>query len=226
MTERGRAVLDELRGLANPANAVGMARFGINSTGTLGISIPTLRALARRLGRDHELAIELWASGLHEARILAAFVDEPARVDDAQLEAQVLDLDSWDVCDQWCSSVVWRTSFALAKVRAWADRPEEFVRRASFALIASLAVHDKKLTDADFIALLPLIERAADDDRNFVKKAVNWALRQIGKRNRALNAAAVETAQRLVARPERAARWIGRDALRELTSDAVQARLA
>lgn len=225
MTQRGRAVLDELRGLANPTNIAGMARFGINPNGTLGISMPTLRRIGRRLGRDHELALELWGTGVHEARILASLVDEPARVTDAQLEAQVRDLDSWDVCDQWCLSLVWRTPLALEKVRAWAERPEEFVRRAAFALVASLAAHDKGLPDAAFVALLPLVEQAADDERNFVKKAVSWALRGIGKRNRALNTAAVETARRLAARAERPARWVGSDALRELTSDAVQARL-
>ncbi|HZQ97525.1 MAG TPA: DNA alkylation repair protein [Chloroflexota bacterium] len=218
-------LLAELRALANPANVAGMARYGINTVGTLGITIPTLRRIARRHQGDHALALCLWASGLHEARILAAFVDHPAQVVDAQLEAQVADLDSWDVCDQWCG-LVWRTPFVHRKIDAWARRPEQFVRRAAFALVAELAAHDRGMPDAAFVPLLALVEAHADDDRNYVKKAVDWALRGIGKRNRALNALAVETARRLSERPERAARWIGRDALRELRSAAVQSRLA
>jgi 3-methyladenine DNA glycosylase AlkD len=219
------AVLEELRGLANPANVAGMARFGISPTGTLGISIPSLRKIARRVGRDHELARCLWASGVHEARILAAFVDEPALVTDEQLEAQVRDLDSWDVCDQWCMALVCRTPFAQTKIVEWAERPEEFVRRAAFAVAAALAGLGKKTPDGELLAMLPLIEQAADDPRNFVKKAVSWALRGIGKRNRALNAAAIATAERLAVSQERAARWVGNDALRELRSEAVQSRL-
>lgn len=219
------AVLAELRGVANPTNVAGMARFGINPNGTLGISIPNLRRIARRVGPDHGLALCLWASRVHEARILAAFVDDPEMVTEAQLEGQVLDLDSWDVCDQWCMALVCRTPFARRKVVEWAERPEELVRRAAFAVVASLARLEKRASDEELVAMLPLVERAADDPRNYVKKAVSWALRGIGKRNWALNAVAVATAERLAARKEHAARWVGNDALRELRSEAVQARL-
>ncbi|MBI3945290.1 MAG: DNA alkylation repair protein [Armatimonadetes bacterium] len=213
---RPEDALDRLRALANPANVAGMARFGINSHHTLGIPIPALRKLAREAGRDHALADALWESGVHEARILAALVDDPALVTEEQMERWVAGFDSWDVCDQVCSNLLDRTPFAYRKAAEWSARPEEFVKRAGFALMAALAVHDKAAPDAAFLAFLPLIERETGDDRNFVKKAVNWALRQIGKRNGGLRGAAIETARRVRGQGSRSARWIASDALREL----------
>jgi 3-methyladenine DNA glycosylase AlkD len=220
-----RQVMRELRARANPDNVAGMARFGINPHRTLGISMVELRKLARRVGKNHALAQQLWASGLHEARILACLVDEPAQVDEAQLESWVKDFDSWDVCDQCCGSLFDKTPYAYRKAMQWSKREEEFVKRAGFVLMASLAVHDKRAPDAAFEKFLPALVRAADDPRNFVKKAVNWALRQIGKRNRELNVRAIETARQIQALESSTARWIAADALRELTSAAVQKKL-
>jgi 3-methyladenine DNA glycosylase AlkD len=219
-------ILARLRALANPDNVAGMARFGINPENTLGISMPVLRALAREAGRDHELARQLWASGLHEARILAALVDAPRWVTAAQMEEWAGDLDSWDVCDQVCSNLFDRTPWAYEKAAEWSGRSEEFVKRAGFVLMAALAVHDKKAPDAAFEPFLAIIRREAADGRNFVKKALNWALRGIGKRNRRLNGLAIQTAQGIQQSDSKAARWVAADALRELTSAAVQQRLS
>jgi len=218
-------VLDRLHALADPEAKEGMARFGIEKGKALGVNIPTLRALAQDIGRDHVLAEELWASGIHEARILAALVDDPKLVNEEQMERWAVEIDSWDVCDGVCSTLFDRTPFAYAKAEEWSARDEEFVKRAGFVLIAALAVHDKQAPDERFLEMLPLIEREAHDERNFVKKAVNWALRQIGKRNRSLNGAAIEAGERIRAQGSRAARWIAADALRELRSEKVQARL-
>lgn len=218
-------VLKQLESMANPAAVAGMAKFAVGGQHTLGISIPPLRQMAKTIGQDHALAQELWASGIHEARILAAFIDNPQQVSEAQLEAWVKDFDSWDVCDQCCISLFRQTPFAYQKVDEWSSREEEFVKRAAFALLAILAVHDKKAGDERFIGFLPLIQRAATDERNFVKKAVNWALRQIGKRNRHLNRAAIQAAQELQQLESKSARWIAADALRELTSEKVQQKL-
>jgi 3-methyladenine DNA glycosylase AlkD len=226
-------VLAHLRSLANPDNVAGMARYGISAVGVLGVSMPALRGIARRgtacrartCRRDHALALELWASDVHEARVLAALVDDPAKVTEAQMESWVRDIDSWDVCDGLMNNLFRKVPSAWAKSREWARRKETFVRRAGFVLMATLAVHDKSAPDAKFLALLPLIRRGATDERNFVKKAVNWALRQIGKRNLALNAAAVAAAREIAALDSRSARWIASDALRELTSPAVLKRL-
>lgn len=218
-------ILEELRAQANPDNVAGMARFGINPTHTLGIGMPTLLALAKRLGKDHALAQALWDTGVHEARILAALVDRPAEVTEAQMEAWALDFDSWDVCDQVCGKLFDRTPFAYAKASAWSSRPEEFVKRAGFVLMASLATHDKKAGDTAFEQFLPLIAREAGDKRNFVKKAVNWALRGIGKRNRRLNALAVDAAQQIRLQEGPTARWVASDALRELTSEKTLSRI-
>ena len=218
-------VLGRLEAAGNPGNVAGMARYGINTRGTLGVPMPILRRLARELGRDHDLALQLWASGGHEARILAALVDDPAQLTDEQMEGWVRDLDSWDVCDQVCGNLFDRHPLAYDKAVAWSGRPEEFVKRAGFVLMARLAVHDKQAADERFLSMLPLIEREASDDRGYVKKAVNWALRQIGKRNARLNEAALATAETLVAQESTAARWVGRDAAQELTGEAVQRRL-
>jgi len=213
-----------LRRLGNPKNAVGMVRFGINLSGTLGISVVHLRKLARELGTDHALARKLWASRLHEARILASFVDDPRLVTIAQMDRWVAAFDSWDVCDQVCG-LFEQTRWACTKIRAWAGDDREFVKRAAFATIAGLAVHDRALRNRDFEAFFPLIKRAATDDRNFVRKAVNWALRSIGKRNRVLNRRAVAVALTLSRLDSPSARWVASDALRELTSKKVAGRL-
>lgn len=218
-------VLAELRAQANSDNVAGMARFGINPDKTLGISIPSLRALAKRIGVNHQLALELWASGIHEARILAGMIDEPAEITPGQMDAWAAEFDSWDVCDQVCSNLFDRTPYAFDKVAEWSIREEEFVRRAAFALIAALSVHDKTAPDEAFETCFPLIIAAAGDERNFVKKAVNWALRQIGKRNLTLNVRAVEVAREIQQIDAKAARWIASNALRELTSEKVQKRL-
>jgi 3-methyladenine DNA glycosylase AlkD len=192
---------------------------------TLGISVPALRKLAKEIGQDHQLAQELWGSGIHEARILATMIDPPGQVTEAQMEAWVEDFDSWDVCDQCCLNLLRKTPLAHQKAVEWSGREQEFVKRAGFALMATLAVHDKKAGDEAFIAFLPLIQKEAVDGRNFVKKAVNWALRQIGKRNLALNRAAIRTAEEIRQLDSKSARWIAADALRELTGDKVQQKL-
>jgi 3-methyladenine DNA glycosylase AlkD len=236
--QRVRAIVSELCAMGNEKDRAGMARYGINVERAFGVSVYELRKVAKRLGTDHDLALALWATGLHEARLLAAFVDDPAKVTGGQMNAWARGFDSWDVCDQACTSLFDQTPHAWAKAAAWARRDEEWIKRGGFALMAGLAWHDKTTADAAFLKLLPMIERAASDDRNFVKKAVNWALRNIGKRNRALNRAAIACAEKILATANRraggerggdagarAARWIATDALRELSSAKVQARL-
>lgn len=208
-------MLASLQEKANPHNVAGMARFGINPQGTLGVSVKDLRLLARG-HRDHNLALGLWQSGIHEARILAALVDDPAQVTERQMDAWAADFDSWDVCDQACLILFDKTPFGPAKAVEWAARPEEFIKRAGFALMAGLAWHDKKAPDSLFLEFLLVIVRESTDKRNYVKKAVNWALRQIGKRNSALCQAACETALQIRQLDSPAARWIAADALREL----------
>ena len=218
-------ILSRLHALANPDNVAGMGRYGINTQDTLGISIYTLRPLAKEIGQDHDLALALWDSGIHEARILASYVDEPARVTDAQLERWVADFDSWDVCDQVCD-LFGKTPFAYQKAFEWSQRQEEFVKRAGFVLMAELAAHDKNASDEKLAQFLPVIARESTDERNFVKKAVNWALRNIGKRNPHLNELAIETAGQIRQTfGSKSARWIAADALRELKGEKVQARL-
>lgn len=218
-------ILDRLRAAADPDAVAGMARYGIVGPEVFGVKVPVLRSMAREAGRDHALALRLWAYPSRETRVLATMVDRPQWVDEAQMEVWVAGFDSWEVCDQACGNLFAYTPFAYAKAMAWSARPEEFVKRAGFVLMADLAHKDKKTSDQALAAFFPVIEREAGDDRNFVKKAVNWALRDIGKRNAALNAQAVAVAARLLERPEPSARWNGRDARRELTSDAVQKRL-
>ena len=218
-------VIARLKAEASPENVAGMARFGISSTNTLGISIPTLRKLAKETKKDHELALKLWDSGFHEARILASFTDEPEKVTESQLEHWVKDFDSWDVVDQ-VSELIAKTPYALKKIHEWADRDEEFVRRAAFSLIAEIAWHDKKMSDDEFEQFFPIIKKAATDERNFVKKAVNWALRNIGKRNKALNRRAIEAAKEIQKIDSKSARWVASGALRELTGEKVQKRVS
>ncbi len=219
-------VMGKLEALSDPRRAKDMAAWaGIRAHTILGISIPNLRKIARETGRNHVLAQELWVSGVHEARLVACMIDDPKLVTEDQLERWVMDFDSWDVCDQCCSNLFDRTVFAYRKVVEWSGREEEYVKRAGYVMMATLAVHDKKAGDDVFLRFLPLIERGSVDGRNFVRKAVNWALRQIGKRNLRLNRAAVETAESILKFDSRAARWVAGDALRELTGPVVLRRL-
>jgi len=220
------SILKKLKSLANPKNVAGMARFGINPKKTLGIGIPVLRKMAKEIGRNHKVALELWDSGIHEARILAGLIDETEKVTEVQMEKWVADFDSWDVCDQVCSSLFDKTPFVWRKLEELTKRKEEFVKRTGFTLMACLAVHDKKAQDKDFIKLLPIIKKEATDERNFVKKAVNWALRQIGKRNKNLNKEAIKMVQEILKIENKTAKWIASDALRELTNDSIQKRLS
>ena len=218
-------VLKKLRVKAKPEQLEGMARYGIQVEKRLGVSIPDMRMISKELGKDHRLAMRLWKSGVPDARIVAAMIDEPEKVSETQMESWVNEINSWDVCDQVCMNLFEKTPLAWKKILDWSSREEEFVKRAAFALIACLAWHDKKAKDAEFIRLFPIIELAAEDERNYVKKAVNWALRNIGKRNLRLNRAAIRTAKRILRINSKAARWIASDAIRELSSEAVQRRL-
>ena len=218
-------ILRHLKANANPAAVEGMARFGIRTDSALGLSMPFLRQTAKSAGVDHALALKLWQSGIHEARILAALVDDPAQVTSAQMERWVKDFDSWDVCDQVCGNLFDRTRFGRRKAVTWAGRKSEFVRRAGFALIAALAWQDRQADDELFVGYLALVEEYAFDDRNFVKKAVNWALRTIGKHSPELNAAALTVAEQLASSKQASPRWVGKDAHRELASAAVRERL-
>lgn len=205
-------------------NREGMARYAISSDKVFGVSVGALRAYAKRIGRDHALAAALWETGWHEARMLAAFVDDPAQVTPAQMDRWCGDFDNWAICDTVCFHLFDETPHAFRKVEEWSTRRGEFVKRAAFALLASLALHDENASDEQFLQCLPAIEGGAADERNFVKKGVSWALRAVGRRSRALNAAAIQVARRLSAE-EGAPRWVGRDSLRELTSPAVRKSL-
>lgn len=221
-----QSVLAWLERTGTKANREGMARYAIPSDKAYGVSVGALRQHAKRLGRSHELAAALWETDRYEARMLATFIDEPARVTAEQMDRWCRDFDSWAICDTACFHLFDRTPYAWRKARQWATAKPEFVRRAGFALMASLVGHDKKASDDAFIELLPLMEQGAYDERNFVKKGVNWALRSLGKRSVALNEAAVIVARRLAESDAPAARWVGKDALRELASPAVRKRLA
>lgn len=204
----------------------GMARYAIPSEKAYGVPVGVMRAYAKRLGKSHELALALWKVDRYETRMLATFLDVPAEVTPAQMDAWCEDFDNWATCDTACFHLFDRSPHAFAKVKAWAGRREEFVKRAAFALLASLSVHAKGAPDAPFLEGLKLVERAATDERNFVKKAVNWALRSVGKRNRVLHAAALEVSKRLAAADGAAARWVGKDALRELSGASVLRRVS
>lgn len=218
-------VLAELRALGSEKNRAGMARYGINTERAYGVSMEAARPLARKYRRQHALAAELWASGVHEARILAALIDDPKLVTPKQMDAWAADFNSWDLCDQTCMKLFAVTPHAVTKIEKWAKDKREFVRRAAFATIAGYAVHAKKAPNAEFAAFLPIIEAHATDPRNFVRKAVNWALRTIGKRSVALYAPALKLARKLAASDDKTARWIGKDAVRELTDPAQIARI-
>jgi len=217
--------LKELKSLYNAKNIEGMSRFGISASNTYGIPIPKLRAIAKRIGRNHALALGLWASGVHEARILASMVDEIDEVTGAQMDAWARDFDSWDVCDQVCMNLFSKSDFSFEKALEWSKSGKEFVKRAGFALMACVAWTRADADDDDFEKFFVEIKKASDDERNFVKKSVNWALRQIGKRNLALNRKAVAVAKEILKKDSKAAKWIATDAIRELTSSAVQKRL-
>ena len=218
-------VITILREAARPEYLAGMARYGLRTDRSFGIKLPDIRAIAKKLGKNHQLALELWETGYHEARFLAVFIDNPKEVTEEQMENWVRDFDSWDICDQTCGNLFDRTPFAFAKVVEWSSSEEEFVRRASFALMVALAVHLKKLPDHDFLHFLPIIERTAGDDRNFVKKAVNWALRQLGKRSKLLHSEALKTAYRIKEQHSRSAKWIASDAIRELGDPKIIGRI-
>jgi 3-methyladenine DNA glycosylase AlkD len=203
----------------------GMLRYAIPNDDALGVRMADIQKLGKQLGREHALALALWKTGVYEARMLTAYVDEPARVTPAQMDRQARDFDNWAICDTLCFALWVQTPHAFAKIRKWASHRDEFVKRAAFALLASVALKDRTATDAQFLKCLPLIEMAAADERNFVKKGVNWALRGIGSRNRALNEAAIELARRLAASDSPAPRWNGKDALRQLATAATQRRL-
>ena len=224
--EKVEGVLKKLKKLSNPKNVKGMARFGIKPDKALGISIPNLRKLAKEIGKNHKLALQLWRSEIHEARILAGMIDEADKATEKQMDLWIKGFDSWDVCDQVCANLFDKTSFAFKKAIEWTRREEEFEKRAGFALMACLAWHDKGAGDSKFIKFFPAIKRESIDERNYVKKAVNWALRQIGKRNRNLNKEAIKIALVIQKIESKSARWIANDALRELKSEAVQKRLS
>lgn len=219
-------ILKKIKASGKKSNLEGMARFGINVKNAFGTPVPVLRKIAKEIGRDHSLALALWKTKNHEARILAGFIDQPELVGEEQMEEWVLDFDSWDVCDQICGGLFDKTKFAYSKAVEWSGRKEEFVKRSGFALMAALAVHDKKASDKKFLKFFPLIKIQASDERNFVKKAVNWALRQTGKRNAALNSFAIAAAREILKQESKSAKWIASNALRELESEAVKKRLA
>lgn len=225
LVKQSGELVNELRQLSNPANVAGMARFGISTNNTLGISIPILRQIAKKYRHQHSLAIDLWNSGVHEARILASLVDDPDLVSLTQMDDWTHDFDSWDVCDQVCANLWEKTSYAYTKAFEWCRHQEEFAKRAGFVLMARLAVSDRKTSDSTIATFFSEIVEGSEDRRNFVKKAVNWALRQIGKRSIQLNRQAIKTAEIIALSENPAARWISADVLRELQSTAVQNRL-
>ncbi|MGH7585016.1 MAG: DNA alkylation repair protein [Gemmatimonadales bacterium] len=201
-------------------------RYGITAPKAYGVSVGTIQQLAKQLGRDHELAAALWATGWYEARMLTAFIDDPEQVTAAQMDRWAADFDNWGICDTLCFNLFDRTPLAWKQLEPWSRRREEFVKRAAFALLAGLALHDKAAADAPFLRGLKLVEREAQDERNFVRKGVSWALRVVGRRNQALNEAAVEVSKRLADADAPAAQWVGRGALRELTGSVVRRKLA
>ena len=220
-------IIKKLKSLSNPENIAGMARFGLSSKKTivLGIKKPAMDKIVKAVGRNHQLALKLWDSKIYEARVLAALIAESKIMTNTQIEKWIGQFDNWGVCDNACMNLFDKIPDAYKKAKKWTGQPKEFVRRTGFALMASLAVHDKKATDSEFIKFFPLIKKYSTDERNYVKKAVNWALRQIGKRNKNLNKEAIKVARQISKIESKAAKWIAGDALRELTSEAVQKRL-
>ena len=223
--KQAQAILDALYPLSSEANRAGMARFGIRVDHALGIAMPVLRSYAKAYRKQHALALALWQMGVHEARILASLVDDPAEVTEEQMEGWVQQFDSWDVCDQCCGNLFDKKPFAFNKALEWSAREEIYVKRAGFVLMATLAIHRKKAADEQFRHFFLVIEREVWDERNFVKKAVNWALRQIGKRSRTLHTEATALARRIGQQNHPSARWIAADALREFSREKIIARL-
>lgn len=214
---KAKDIIKELRSHKDQKNIDGMKRFGISGGEMIGWpSVPAMRKWGKQLGPDHELALELWNSNIHEARIIAAYAEDPNTLTEKQMDSWVNDFDSWDICDLVCSGLFDKTPYLEKKIWEWTESEKEFVRRAGFVLIAAKSVHDKQAKDSEFIKYFPLIKKYSTDERNFVRKAVNWALRQIGKRNKALNKQAIRIAKELSSSDNKTARWIGKDALREL----------
>lgn len=211
-------IIDFLKDKADAAYLAGMQRYGIDNANAIGVRLPELRKLAKTIKKDHQLALDLWDTGLHEARLLASLIDDPALVTEEQIDNWTKDFNSWDICDQVCGNLFDRTPFAMKKAFEFSAHEAEFIKRAGFVLMAEYAVHNKKAGNESFIVLMPVIEREAWDNRNFVKKAVNWALRQIGKRNDVLKAIAIQTAQNILKQDHKAAKWIASNALAELTA--------
>jgi 3-methyladenine DNA glycosylase AlkD len=224
MTNTVKEILSYFKSLENPANVEGMKRFGITGEKIYGVNIPVIRRLAKELKYNHKLARELWETKIHEARILAFLIDDPKEVNTDQMEKWVSVINSWDICDGCMSNLFDKTPVAYKKAVEWSKRKEEFVKRAGFVLMATLSVHDKKAENSKFEKFLPLIEKEAKDERNFVKKAVNWALRQIGKRNPYLHKEAIKTAERIHKQDYKSAKWIAADALRELKNEKTPVR--
>lgn len=218
-------IIKELDALSNQEDIEGRTRFGINSKKAYGVRMPELRQIASKASKNHELAEKLWEHGYSETRIMASMIEDPKTVTDKQMDKWAIEFDSWDVCDQCCMNLFRKTPYAYKKIFEWSQKDEEFVKRAAFTLIATLAVHDKKADDSKFEQIFPLIIRESNDNRNFVKKAVNWALRQIGKRNASLNKKAIEIAKEIYEIDSKSAKWIAKDALRELKSEKIQTNL-
>ena len=218
-------VIAKLRALENPETLAGKAHFGIEVSKALGLSMPQIRSIAKQITKDHALAEAMWRADIHETRLIASMIDIPSEVSEDQMERWVVGINSWDICDQTCGELFDRTPFTTKKIYEWATREEEFVKRAAFALIAWQAVHNKKMQDEDFLDYFPIIQQASGDPRNFVKKAVNWALRQIGKRSQFLHAPSLELSKKLAASDDKTVRWIGKDAVKELSSDKMLKRL-
>jgi 3-methyladenine DNA glycosylase AlkD len=218
-------IISRLESLSSPEDVKGMARFGISPKKTYGVRIPELRIIAKEVGKDHLLANKLWDAGYRETRILACMIEDPAMVDEEQMEKWAEEFDYWEICDQCCMKLFQMTPFAYKKIFEWSSRDEEFVKRAAFTLIAVLAVHDKQANDEKFEQFFPLIIKESTDNRKYVKKAVNWALRHIGKRNMNLNQKAIEIAEKIHSIEAKSSKWISSDALRELKSQKIQERL-
>lgn len=223
--EKLEQIIKELESLSSPEDREGMARFGINTEKVFAVRMPELSRIAKQAGKNHELALKLWDADYNETKILASMIDDPKLVTEEQMEKWALGFNSWDVCDQACMKLFRKTPFAYEKVFEWSKRKEEFVKRAAFTLIATLAVHDKKEPDEKIEQFFPIIVSESTDERIYVKKAVNWALRQIGKRNLKLNKKAIDLAEEIDKINSRSAKWIAKDALRELKSDKIQRRL-
>lgn len=220
-----KQIIAELKKNGSEYNRKGMARYGINVDKAFGVNAPTMHSLTKVIGKNHELALELWESGYHEARHVATMIDDPKLVTKAQMNKWVRDFNSWDICDGACSNLFRKTPYAIEKIFEWCEKKDEFVRRAGFSLMCYVAVHHKTRDDEEFLEFFPLIKKYSADERNFVKKAVNWALRQIGKRSRFLNEEALKLAKEIHALDSKSAKWIARDAIRELTNPKILARL-